>query len=165
MHFHSFLLRLCPHCYAAFFPASKTMAFRNEIHDKTREIWLSVLEKNKESRVKVSEDVLCIDHGQKLIDGALPDYGIPGKVSTCCDMFHLPPELLSQILKRTLVSPSANYVKTRRTSPSFFLVQWMTALMRAFDAVFRQEFGSKEEDPFESMQYDMKFKDVLGPRP
>jgi hypothetical protein len=141
------------------------MAFRNEIFDKTREIWLSVLEQNKESRVKEPAEVLCIDHGRKLVDGTLPDYGIPGKVTTCCEMFHLPPELLSQILKRTLVSPSVNYTKSRGASKQFILVRLMTALVRPFDAVFRWIFGSKEEDPFESMQYDMKFKDVLGPRP
>lgn len=164
---HGFSLRICPHCFSTFFPAGKTMAFRHEVQDTTREIWLSVLEKNKESWVKPPEEVLCIDHRQKLIDGNLPDYGIPGKVATCCEMFHLPPELLSQILQRTLISPSVTYVRSRKTTKEFALVRIMTNIVKPFAALFDMIFGRKkqEEDPFQYMQYEMKFKDILGPRP
>jgi hypothetical protein len=69
-------LRICPHCLAAFFPSDKTMAFRHEVFDKTREIWLSILESRKADWVEVPGELKCIDHGERLIEGTLPDYGI-----------------------------------------------------------------------------------------
>ena len=106
---HHFTLRICPHCYSTFFPANNTMSFRNEISDKTREIWLSVLNQNiKDPAVEGDE---MIDHGEPSSRDCFLITRL-NYVTTCCDMFHLPPSLTCQILERTLKSP---FHATRRS--------------------------------------------------
>ena len=80
-------LRICPKCYSTFFPCDQTMAFRSDLTDKSRELWLkALLAKNVQD--PVCESPCCIDHGEPLVAGKLPDYGYDGKVTNCCKMFH-----------------------------------------------------------------------------
>src|SRR5574344_1917085 len=157
---HHFTLRICPHCYSTFFPANNTMSFRNEISDKTREIWLSVLKSKNIKDPVVEGDVKCIDHGEPLIKGLLPDYAIEGYVTTCCDMFHLPPSLTCQILERSLKYPFHATNKSKHTKEHFFFIH-------LFDRILSKNIGEKpsEEDPLDLIQYDFHFNDILGPQP
>ena len=149
-------LRICPHCLGTFFPSDKTMAFRREIYDKTRVLWLQKLEERRADWIEPTENTSCIDHGEKLVDGKLPDYGIAGKVATCCNMFQLPASTMATLLRRMVASPSDGLLLSKKPKHHFaFIVQ----LGKIVDKTFGT--ASPEEDPFESMQYEMKFKDIF----
>ncbi|OIP49246.1 MAG: hypothetical protein AUK31_05965 [Fibrobacteres bacterium CG2_30_45_31] len=156
----AFDLRICPHCLAAFFPSDKTMAFRREVFDKTREIWLSILEARKADWVEYTEGACCIDHNELLIEGKLPDYGIPAHITTCCGMFHLPASVLAQILRRTVLSPTDGMMISRSAKKH-------NAIVVFFDSLLNLVMGQKgpSEDSIDLIQYNVKFKDILGPRP
>ena len=143
-------LRICPMCYSTFFPCNQTMALRGDIPDKSRELWYKALLAKNVSDPN-TEGACCIDHGEPLVDGKLPDYGIPGKVTTCCEMFHLPPSLMLQILKRTLDSPFQK--PTMGGKHHFFFIRWLDSLVSNF-------VGEKmpDEDPLDELQYNLHLK-------
>ena len=148
-------LRICPKCCSTFFPCDQTMAFRSELTDKSRELWLkALLAKNVQD--PVCENPCCIDHGESLVDGKLPDYGYDGKVTTCCKMFHMPPSMTVQLLKRTLEHPFQQPAKEGKHH--FFFI-------RALDALVNKIFGEKmpEEDPLDLVQYSLHLKPILEP--
>lgn len=149
-------LRICPNCLAAFFPSDKTMSFRREIFDKTRVLWLEALEARKSDWVEPSENSCCIDHGEKLSDGNLPDYGIPGKVATCCGMFQLPASTLHKILTRMTKAPSDSMLLASQKKHHFAFIVFISKII---DKIFGSEIP--EEDPIELVQYGLKFKDIL----
>ncbi|SRR5690554_946503 len=155
---HRFVLRICPKCFSTFFSSNKTMSFRQEISDATRNLWLKSL-KEKDLKDPPYESIKCLDHGEVLIDAKLPDYGIDAKVTTCCDLFHLTPSLTMQILERTLQFPSHKNAPKKHIKHHFFFI-------RALDKILSKFFAEDnlEEDPFEFIQYDHHFKDILGPR-
>ena len=146
-----FDLRICPGCLATFFPTNKTMSFRNDIFTLTRKKWLAVLE-SRGARENVVAEVRCIDHGELLEDGKLPDYGIPGKVTTCCGMFHLTADMTKEILQRSLVNADL-----KKEGKHHF------AFIRALDGLINKLTGNvePEEDPIEAIQYELHFKHVL----
>lgn len=155
-----FDLRICPHCLATFFPSDKTMAFRREVFDKTRELWLRALENRQSDWVEPAEDVRCIDHGEPLVSGKLPDYGFPGVVATCCNMFQIPASTMVKILRRMLGSPSdAALVSSRKKHHFAFIV----LLSKLVDKIFGS--GDGGDDSFEAIQYQLKFKDILEKNP
>ena len=78
-------LRICPKCFSTFFPCDQTMALRGDIPDRSREMWYNAL-KAKNAPDPDMAGACCIDHGEPLVDGNIPDDGIPGKVTTCCKM-------------------------------------------------------------------------------
>lgn len=83
-------LRICPHCLGTFFPSDKTMAFRREIYDKTRVLWLQKLEERRADWIEPTENTSCIDHGEKLVDGKLPITASPGKSPLAATCFNCP---------------------------------------------------------------------------
>ena len=148
-------LRICPKCYSTFFPCDQTMAFRSDLTDKSRELWLkALLAKNVQD--PVCEDPCCIDHGEPLAVGKLPDYGYDGKITTCCKMFHMPPSMTITLLKRTLEHPFQQI--TKEGKHHFFFI-------RALDALINKLFGEKEpdEDPLDLVQYSLHLKPILEP--
>lgn len=144
-------LRICPHCLATFFPTDKTMSFRNDIFALTRKKWLAVLN-SKDLSNDIPAEVRCIDHNEILVDGKIPDYGIPGHVTTCCGMFHLTASMTKEILERSLVN--ANIKKEGKHHFAF---------IRALDSLINRLTGNvePEEDPIEAIQYELHFKKVL----
>lgn len=146
-------LRICPKCFSTFFPCSQTMAFRSDLTDKSRELWLKALLKKNLSDPNCS-NICCIDHNEPLIAGTLPDYGFDGLVTTCCKMFHLPPSLTIKLLKRTLEHPFK--VPAKEGKHHLFFICWL-------DAIINKIFGEKlpEDDPFDSLQYDIHLKPIL----
>lgn len=149
-------LRICPHCLATFFPSDKTMAFRREVFDKTRAMWLLALEKRKADWVEPGESACCIDHGERLVSGNLPDYGFPGKVATCCNMFQLPASTMAKILRRMSGSPSDEMLVSSRKKHHFAFIVLLSKLV---DKIFGS--GDTEDDSFEAIQYNLKFKEIL----
>ncbi len=147
-------LRICPHCLATFFPSDKTMAFRREVFDKTRAMWLLALEKRKADWVEPDESARCIDHGERLVPGNLPDYGIPGKVAVCCNMFQLPASTMAKILRRMAPSDEM-FVSSKKKHHFAFIV----LLSKLVDKIFGS--GDAEDDSFEAIQYNLKFKEIL----
>lgn len=135
------------------------MSFRREISDTTRKTWLSVLKGKSIKDPVVSGELKCLDHGEPLVKGALPDYNIPAYVTTCCDLFHLPPSLTCEVLERTLKSPFRPLSKGKHVKEHFFFI-------RFFDFILSKVVGESlpEEDPLDLIQYDLHFKDILGPR-
>ena len=97
----------------------------------------------------------CIDHGEPLVDGNIPDYGMPGKVTTCCKTFHLPPSQMLAILKRTLDSPFQKPASSSTKHHFFFI--------RAIDALVNKWFGEKmpEVDPLDEIQYNLHLKKIF----
>jgi len=143
-------LRICPKCYSFFFPCDQTMALRSDVPDRSRELWYNaLLAKNVQD--PNMEGACCIDHGEPLVDGNLPDYGIPGKVTTCCKMFHLPPSTMLQILKRTIDSPFQK--PAAKGKNHLFFIRWL-------DSLVTKLFGEKmpEVDPLDEIQYNLHLK-------
>ena len=131
------------------------MAFRSDLTDKSRELWLkALLAKNVQD--PVCDAPCCIDHGEPLVAGKLPDYGYDGKVTTCCKMFHLTPSMMIQLLKRTLEHPFQTPAKEGKHH--FFFI-------RLLDALVNKLFGEKmpDEDPLDLVQYSLQLKPILEP--
>ena len=146
-------LHICPKCFSAFFPCNQTMALRNDLPDRSREMWLEAL-KAKNVADPDMTGACCIDHGEPLVDGNIPDYGMPGKVTTCCKMFHLPPSQMMAILKRTLESPFHSTASERKHH--FFFI-------RALDSLVSKMFGEKmpEVDPLDELPYNLHLKKIF----
>lgn len=129
------------------------MSFRNDIFALTRKKWLAAINAKKLPEISMAE-VRCIDHGELLVDGNIPDYGIPGKVTTCCGMFHLTSSMTKEILERSLVNAGI-----KKEGKHHF------AFIRALDSLINKLTGNvePEEDPIEAIQYELHFRKVLEP--
>lgn len=149
---HTLALRICPKCFSTFFPGSQTTAFRGEISDKTRELWLKALK--QKTLMQAPANANCIDHGEPLVQGKLPDYGYDGLVAKCCDMLHLTPELTVRLLEHTLEHPFQ--APAKQGKHHFFFI-------RLLDKLISKGMGEQlpEEDPLDLIQYNMLFKPVL----
>ncbi len=168
-------LRICPNCFSTFFPSDKTMTFRSELFPYTRRRWLQILEskmqqsaaaeveKNVERNVENSmpvEPLKCIDHGQVLTDSKFPDYGIDGKMPSCCGMFHLSASQTAEILRRTLAGSDADFFTSRspRKEKHHF------AIIKMLDKLVSKLLDNNKmpaEDPLEKLQYELHFRKVL----
>lgn len=149
-------LRICPECLATFFPSDRTMTFRRELFRKTRETWLAVLNARKANFAPKSEAPCCIDCGKPLERGKLPDYALDGWVATCCGMFNLDPQVASEVLARTLAGS-----EPQKEGKHHF------AFIRLLDKLVTKLTGNElpEDDPIETLQYELHFRDVLEPKP
>lgn len=129
------------------------MPFRGDLLDKTRELWYNALVA-KDVKDPDTANACCIDHGEPLVDGTLPDYGFQGKVTTCCQMFHLTPSLTMKLLKHTL--DTAIKPASKEGKHHFFFIRWL-------DSLVSKLFGEKmpEEDPLDLIQYNHHFKDIF----
>jgi hypothetical protein len=147
-------LWICPNCYAAFFAASASMAFRRELFPMTRKLWLDVLE----TKEAISEENVgnCLIHQEALVQGILPNYGLEGRVASCCDMLHLPLPLLKEVLKKTL---ETSFMKQEGKHHFAFI----RLIDRLVSKILGNETISIEDDPIESMQYHLYFKKILEP--
>ena len=131
------------------------MAFRSDLTDKSRELWLkALLAKNVQD--PVCENPCCIDHGEPLVQGKLPDYGYDGLVTECCQMFHLTPELTIRLLEHTLEHPFQ--APAKQGKHHFFFI-------RLLDKIISKGMGEAqpEVDPLDLIQYNMFFKPILEP--
>jgi hypothetical protein len=151
-------LRICPNCLAAFLPASQFATLRKDLDDATKKAWLRKIRKCP--AVELSSEIKCLEHGTPLVSGTLPSYSFEGLVPSCCDLQHLPPPLLAKVLELGIVASGriglGGFGASKpRASNAFgkFLG----------DMIFH--FWNKKQkidDGFDRLQYDSKFKDVLG---
>lgn len=153
---HHLQLRICPKCHSVFFPCDQTMAFRGDLTDKSRELWLAAL-KRMNVQDPVCDNPCCIDHGEPLVDGKLPDYGFDGKVTACCRMYHMQPSVFMKLLKHTLDNPFQQN-ETKEAKHHFFFIKW-------FDSLVNKMMGEQqpEEDPLDFVQYNLNLKKHIEP--
>jgi hypothetical protein len=151
-------LRICPNCLAAFLPGSQFTALRKDLNDATKGAWLRKLYTCPE--IEYFSEVNCLEHGTPLVPGTLPNYSINGLVPSCCDLQHLPPVIMAKILELGIMA-----------SGKIGLGGFRASKPRASNA-FGKFLGSiifhfwnkkpKIDDGFSRLQYDSKFKEVLG---
>lgn len=143
-------LRMCPKCFSVFFPCNQTSSLRSSLPDKSRELWYNALLAKNVADPDMT-GACCIDHGEPLVDGKIPDYGYEGKATTCCKMFHLPPSMVLRILKRTLDTAAVN--SSSNGKHHFFFI-------RAIDSLVSKLFGEKQpdEDPLDAIPYNIHLK-------
>ena len=150
-------LRICPDCLATFLPSSQFAALRRNVFTETRRHWLHVL-KERGSRCPTPESLCCLDHGSPLSQGEIPDYGYPGAYPTCCDVQHLPPSLMIRILEFGLAMEQNQHrtqSQRKRNGIARLLGGWLYKLVEKPNL----------DDGLDTMQYNFKFRDVLGPIP
>jgi hypothetical protein len=95
----------------------------------------------------------CLEHKQPLIHGTIPGYSFEGLVPTCCDLQHLPPSLMIKVLELgSWVAPSASKSKINPVSE----------FLGGIVFYFWEKKQKKMEDGLDRLQYNFKFKDVLG---
>ena len=153
---HYLNLRICPKCHSVFVPCYQTMSFRVDLTDKSRELWLEAL-KRMNVQDPAFDNPCCIDHGEPLEDGNLPDYGFPGKVTRCCKMYHLQPSVFMKLLQHTLDNPFQR-PESKKAKHHFFFIKW-------FDALLNKFMGEQqpEEDPLDFVQYNLNLKKFIEP--
>jgi len=96
---------LCPTCFSTFIKAKQFGSIRIAIDEGSRKEWLDFLRTNDSAFKITTEHVVCIEHGQELVEGQLPGVCVPGKCAPCCDMLHLPPSTMEMLLERGLLQP------------------------------------------------------------
>jgi hypothetical protein len=94
----------------------------------------------------------CLEHEQPLVSGTIPGYSFEGLVPTCCDLQHLPPSLTVKILEQGLWVPSISKSKINPVS----------RLLGGIVFYFWEKKQKKIDDGLDRLQYNFKFKDVLG---
>jgi len=151
-----FNLRICPNCFATFMPAVQFPALRMELSDPTKAAWMRKL--NVATPVETPANIACLDHNAALVPGAIPGYSFQGHVPTCCEMQHLPPSLMSIALQYSLGGSGLSVgrfsvSKTKANPIAKFLGGIMFGLF---------EKRKKIDDGMDRLQYESKFKGVLG---
>jgi len=103
-----------------------------------------------------SAPVNCLEHGTPLEKGTIPDYSFEGLVPKCCDLQHLPPSLMVKILELGLDSPRMPGSGSRAK------INPVSRLLGGIVFYFWEKRQKKVEDGLDRLQYNLKFKDVLG---
>jgi len=152
-------LRICPNCLAAFLPASQFAALRRETSDATKGAWIRKLR----SCPNAPAQPVCLEHGVPLVQGTIPNFSFEGLVPTCCDLQHLPPPLMIKILEMTLGASGGSMggpfgASKRKINPVAEILGGI--VFRFWES--RQKKQKTQEDGLDRLQYNFKFKDVLG---
>jgi len=151
-------LRICQNCLATFMPAGQFSTLRGVLNDPTKAAWMRKLATAAASLPETQP--VCLDHNIPLVPGTIPGYSFQGSVPTCCDMQHLPPSLMSIILRYSLggsgvgIGGSFGRLKPRAANP---LAKFLGKI-----AFFLFESKKKTDDGLERLQYESKFQGVLG---
>lgn len=151
-------LRICPHCFATFLPAAEFPALRRELLDETKMLWIkkmgAVAVGQPQGIAPTATTVNCLEHGTPLVPGTIPNYSFEGFIPTCCDLQHLPPSIMAKILEISLGASLPSSYKRKINPVSEFLG----------GIVFRfwEKKQKKTDDGLDRLQYDFKFKHILG---
>lgn len=151
-------LRICPQCLATFLPSTQYAALRRNVFIETRRLWLKVLQERGQQFAQPTE-LHCIDHHEPLAPGAIADYGYEGWVPTCCDIQHLAPATMIQILEFGLKLSEVGFESQYAGKKPRGLAAFLGGIL------FRFIDKPSTEDGLDTMQYNFKFRDVLGPIP
>ncbi|GHV13024.1 hypothetical protein AGMMS49938_06790 [Fibrobacterales bacterium] len=154
-------LRICPNCLATFIPASQFSALRRDLNDTTRLQWRKKLLKKLTSPAPNPASVLCIEHSKPLVFGKIPNFSFEGLTPECCDLQHIPPPLMIKILDVGLAAGNSGIgigglgVPRSKLNP-------VAAFLGGIAFRFWEKRQKKVEDGLDSLQYNYKFKAVLG---
>jgi len=146
-------LRICPNCLSAFLPASQFAALRRDINDSTKGAWIRKLQSIKTAQHSCSDAPVCLEHGVPLINGTIPNCSFGGLVPDCCDLQHLPPSLMIKILE--LGMGSLTGISRREINP-------VSEFLGGIVFRFWEKRQKKIDDGLDRLQYNFKFRDVLG---
>ncbi len=151
-------LRICPNCLAAFLPASQFATLRRETSDATKGAWIRAC-KNKAADT-ATPSIVCMEHGVPLVQGTIPNYSFEGLVPTCCELQHLPPPLMIKILELGLGASGGSMggplgVSKRKINP-------VSGFLGGIVFHLWEKRQKKTDDGLDRLQYNFKFKDVLG---
>ncbi|MDR0516530.1 MAG: hypothetical protein LBH25_05735 [Fibromonadaceae bacterium] len=145
----SLSLRICPSCKASFLPAEQLPELRRALLNTTKVHWIRVLRNCKESE----GEVLCMEHKEPLEKGTVPGFSFESLVPKCCSLQHLTPSVMEKILNLGLGDQSISSHRKKggiaRLLGSPFFRLW-------------EKFHPVIEDEIDCLQYNFKFKDVLG---
>jgi len=148
-------LRVCTECHATFISAKNFLTVRRELDEGSRASWMNILRQSA-TNFREPEQLLCLDHGIPLVQGNLPDYVIPARVPTCCDIQHLPPALWADLLERGLRNPLRNL--NRKTQPTGWkgkILLWLQS---------RLDQDHLEIDPLDNIVFERKIRPLLEQR-
>jgi len=145
-------LRICPGCFATFLPASQFGALRREVLDSTKGAWIRKLQTATGEHSALN----CMEHKQPLVPGTIPGYSFEGLVPTCCDLQHIPPSLMIKILDMGI---GGSFVVSKRPQKK---INGLSRFLGGLVFHFWEKKQKNVEDGLDRLQYNFKFKDVLG---
>lgn len=121
---------LCTQCHSTYIAAAKFGSIRQVLSEGARKQWLAILQADTAS-FQPTAAPLCIEHGQLLTPGKLPEVGLPGLVAPCCTTLHLAPADLAQLLQRSIAPPrhSPDDLKNKRKP---LTVRIVTGILKIF---------------------------------
>jgi len=151
-------LKVCTSCQAAFLPARRLPAISRELESYTRREWREMLLK-LEPTWKGDEAPVCMEHGQPLVKGKIPDYGFEGWRAECCDGLHLPPVDMVRILNIG-IDQNAAVRRSGKYKDRGGLFQFLGKPL--FWLYSKLSEDATDDDPFEGAQWELKFRKVLG---
>lgn len=160
-----FELKICTNCYATFMHAQRFAAINRDLERYTRLKWLEIL-KVKSVNWSGNKEPKCLIHGQPLKEGTIPDYGFKGYVADCCDYMHLSPASMIEILNVGIEHETKYRLSGKYSSSGGGIVQAITTVLAfPFFWLYKTFLDDdlEEEDLFDSMQYNHRFKDILDP--
>jgi hypothetical protein len=154
-------LRICPGCLATFLPARLYAALRREVYPATRKKWRAILAErggvfDERARLAGPAKICCLDHGESLAEGEMPQYGHKCLVPACCDLQHIPPALMVKVLDFGLEMAEAPQA---RPTGKRGVWAWTNGISRLFLKWFDKQ--PDEENALEMLQYTFKFQDIL----
>jgi hypothetical protein len=155
-------LRICPNCLATFLPAAQFPALRRDVAKATKGAWirrLKVALQATPSESLNSVPINCLEHGAPLENGTIPDYSFEGPVPKCCDLQHLPPSLAVKILELGLDSPR---IPGSMLGASSSKINPVSKFLGGIVFYFWEKRQKNIDDGLDRLQYNFKFKDVLG---
>ncbi|MDR1812604.1 MAG: hypothetical protein LBQ87_07240 [Candidatus Fibromonas sp.] len=148
----SLYLRICPNCRATFLPATQFAELRRKTDDATKGAWIRKL--NATEAVFCSDPV-CLEHKVPLITGTIPEYSFEGLIPTCCNLQHIPPSLMVKILGLGIGAGFGASRSKRKINP-------VSEFLGGIVFYFWKKKQKNVEDGLDRLQYNYKFKDVLG---
>jgi len=153
-------LRICPNCLATFLPAAQFPALRRDVAKTTKGAWIRRLKVALQATESLnSASINCLEHGTPLENGTIPDYSFEGLVPKCCDLQHLPPSLFVKILELGLDSPR---IPGSMLGASSSKINPVSKFLGGIVFYFWEKRQKNIDDGLDRLQYNFKFKDVLG---
>jgi len=144
-------LQICPNCFATFLPATQFPALRRGVNDPAKGAWVRKLK----TVADIPATPKCLKHGVPLINGTIPDYSFEGLIPTCCDLQHIQPSLMVKILELGIGAGFDVRRSKRKINP-------VSAFLGGIVFHFWKKGQKNVDDGLDRLQYNFKFKNVLG---
>jgi len=147
---------ICPQCHATFVNAKRFSSLRRDIDEGSRKLWRDLLREDATRFSAPGVALRCVEHGEPLVEGELPNVCVPGLVAPCCDLLHLPPGTMADLLDRGLQNHNHSIHSSSRKR---------RGLLRNISAWFLAKTDKDYEldDGLDGMQWEMKLKPILKP--